>query len=108
MRLQGVFQRDDYAARLRWRDTFIVLLLAIPVCLYLIFGEVPVQLVTWGAIGQAAMLPIISFATIFLIHRRLPRELEAPRWMTALLWIAAIVITGFVLPSLAAEFARLL
>jgi Mn2+/Fe2+ NRAMP family transporter len=108
MRLQGVFSRDDYRARLRWRDLFVVALLAIPVCLYLTFGEAPVQLVTWGAIGQAMMLPIISFATIFLVHRHLPPELKAPWWMMALLWTVAIVITGFVVPSLAAEFSGLI
>jgi manganese transport protein len=41
MRLQGVFRKDDYKARTRWRDIFIVILLVIPIVLFLIFGEAP-------------------------------------------------------------------
>jgi Mn2+/Fe2+ NRAMP family transporter len=107
MRLQGAFEHDDYKARLRWRDIFIVVLVVIPVIFYLIFGQAPVQMVVWGAIAQAMMLPVIAFATVFLIHRHLPKELQAPGWMLWLLWLGAIVITGFVVPSLISEFRKL-
>jgi hypothetical protein len=53
------------------------------------------------------VLPIISFATVFLIQRHLPPELKAPAWLTGLLWLAAIVITGFVVPSLLTELKKL-
>ena len=108
IRLLGVFGHDDYKARTRWRDIFIVVLLVIPVVFFLIFGEAPVQMVTWGAVAQALMLPIISCATVFLVQRHLPPELQAPRWMTALLWLAAIIITVFVIPALGLEFAKLM
>jgi manganese transport protein len=108
MRLQGAFEHDDYKARTRWRDIFIVVLLVIPVVFYLIFGQAPVQMVMWGAIAQAMMLPIISLATVYLVQRHLPPELKAPGWMTALLWLATIVTTGFVIPALISEFGKMM
>jgi Mn2+/Fe2+ NRAMP family transporter len=108
MRLQGVFRAGDYRARTRWRDIFIVVLVVIPVIFYLIFGQAPVKLVVWGAIAQAMMLPIVSFGTVWLVHKRLPPELKAPAWLTSLLWAGAIVITLFVVPALVTEFGKLL
>ena len=103
MRLHGVFERDDYKARCRWRDIFIVVLTIIPVVMYFIFGEQPVAMVTWGGLSQAWTLPIIFFGSVYLIQRFLPKELNAPAWMTALLWLGATVATGLVLIS---EFRR--
>jgi len=103
MRLQGVFEHDDYKARMRWRDIFIVVLTVIPVIMFFIFGEQPVAMVTWGGLSQAWTLPVISFGTVYLIQRYLPKELNAPAWMTVLLWLGATVITAFVLIS---EFRR--
>jgi Mn2+/Fe2+ NRAMP family transporter len=108
MRLQGAFEHDNYKARLRWRDTFIVVLVVIPVIFYLIFGQAPVQMVVWGSIAQASMLPIIAFATIFLTQSRLPKELRAATWLMVLLWLGAIVITAFVVPSLYSELKKLM
>jgi Mn2+/Fe2+ NRAMP family transporter len=107
MRLQGTFAKADFKARSRWRDIFIVVLLVVPVIFFFIFGQAPVKMVVWGAIAQAMMLPIISFATVFLIQRHLPPELKAPAWLTGLLWLGAIVITGFVVPSLLTELKKL-
>ena len=107
MRLQGAFRKDDYKARLRWRDIYTVILVAIPVAFYFHFGQMPVRMVVWGAIAQAVMLPIISFGTVFLIQRHLPQELKAPPWLTGLLWLGAIVITGFVVPALGIELKKL-
>ncbi len=107
MRLQGAYRKDDYRARLRWRDIFIVVLAVIPVIFFFIFGQMPVEMVIWGAIAQAAMLPIISFGTVFLIQKHLPPELKAPAWLTSLLWLGAIVITGFVVPALGIELKKL-
>jgi manganese transport protein len=99
MRLHGVFQRDDVKARNRWRDIFIVILTGIPVLMYFVFGENPVDMVKWGGYAQAWTLPIISLGTVYLVHKHLPREMGATRIGTVLLWIGAIVITGFVLVS---------
>jgi Mn2+/Fe2+ NRAMP family transporter len=103
MRLQGVFRHDDYAARIRWRDIFIVVLTVIPVLMFFAFGENPVAMVTWGGLAQAWTLPIISVGTVYLVKRYLPRDLNAPIWMEALLYAGAFVITAFVLVS---EFRR--
>lgn len=74
---------------------------------YFVFGQSPVTLVTWTGIGQAALLPIVSFGTLFLAARHLPAELKVPGWMMALLWLAAIVITAFIVPSLDLEFRKM-
>ncbi len=99
MRLQGAFPRDDVKARNRWRDIFIVVLTVIPVIMYFIFGENPVSMVKWGGYAQAWTLPIISFGTVYLVRRYLPKELGATLVGNILLWLGAIVITGFVLIS---------
>jgi hypothetical protein len=72
-----------------------------------VFGQAPVQLVVWTGIGQAALLPIVAFGTVFLAVRHLTPELKVPRWMMALLWLATIVITGFIVPSLYLEFVKI-
>ena len=99
MRLQGAFEHDDMKARNRWRDIFIVVLTVIPVILFFIFGEKPVAMVKWGGFAQAWTLPILSFGTVYLVRRYLPKELSATPFGNALLWLGAIVITGFVLVS---------
>jgi hypothetical protein len=76
-----------------------VVLTVIPVCFYFIFGEKPVAMVKWGGLAQAWTLPIISFGTVYLVYRHMPREMRATPLGHALLWIGAIVITGFVLVS---------
>lgn len=107
MRLHGAFPSDDMRARNRWRDIFIGVLVTIPLIFFFVFGEAPVSMVVWGGIAQALMLPVISFGTIYLTYRHLPRALKAPAWMNALLWLGAIVITGFVIPAMISEFAKL-
>jgi Mn2+/Fe2+ NRAMP family transporter len=108
MRLMGNFEHDDYRARNRWRDVFIVVLSAIPVGLFFVFGQQPVAMVTWGGMAQAATLPIISIGTLYLTYRHVPRPMRAPGWMTGLLWLAAVFVTGFVIPSLVKELNKML
>ncbi len=108
VRLLGGFRNDDVQARNRWRDIFIVVLVVIPVIMFFIFGQAPVAMVTWGAIAQAMMLPIISFGTIFLVQAHLPKEIKAPYWLMGALWLGAIVITGFVVPALLSELKKVL
>ena len=90
-RLMGGFASDDYAARVRYRNWFIVLLTAIPVCLFLFFAS-PVWMVKVGGIAQAAMLPVIGLGTLYLRHRRLPNEIAPARWVTLGLWLATAII----------------
>jgi len=103
LRLQGVFEHDDYQSRTRWRDIFIWVLTIIPLAMFFVFGEQPVAMVTWGGLSQAWTLPIISIGTVYLVRRYVPKEMSAPVWMTGLLWFAAIAITAFVLIG---EFRR--
>ena len=107
MRIMGKFEHDDMKARSRWRDIFVVVLTVIPVTMFWIFGQAPVQMVTWGGMAQAAMLPIISCATLFLYYKHMRRSLTAPAWMVALLWVAAIFIIGFVVPQLLGELKKM-
>ncbi|MEP7272734.1 MAG: Nramp family divalent metal transporter [Acidobacteriota bacterium] len=90
-RLLGYFSRDDYAARLRFRKVWVVILTIIPVILYFAI-ESPVKMVVAGGLAQAAMLPIIAVGTLILRHRHLPREIVPSRLVTAGLWFAAAVI----------------
>jgi len=99
MHIFGVYAHDDYHARIRWRDRFIVILTVIPVVLYFIFGEQPVAMVQWGGTAQAWTLPIISIGTLYLVSRYMPKQLRATHLMTFLLWVSAFVITAFVVVS---------
>ncbi|HWQ39862.1 MAG TPA: Nramp family divalent metal transporter [Burkholderiales bacterium] len=105
--LLGAFARDDYRRRTRFRDLFIFLITVLAVSLYFVFGQAPVTLVVWTGIGQAALLPIVAFGTLFLATRHLVPELKVPGWMMGLLWIAAVVITVFIVPSLYLEFVKM-
>lgn len=96
-RLMGLFARDDARRRVRYRNGFIVLLTVVPVILYMLF-ESPVKMVVAGGLAQAMMLPVIALSTVYLHYRRLPGEIKSPRWMTAGLWLATVVIvwlTGY-------------
>jgi Mn2+/Fe2+ NRAMP family transporter len=99
LRLVGVYEHDDYKARLRWRDAFIVVLVTIPLMMYFIFGQAPVEMVRWGGIAQAWTLPILSIGTVYLIHRYMPKEMAATKLMTVVLWLGAFIITAFVVVS---------
>ncbi len=100
MRLNGAFKGDDTRARNRWRDIFIVILTTIPVVFYFLFqGKSPVQMVKWGGLAQAWTLPVLSMGTVYLVYRHMPKELRATPFGHVMLWIGAIIISGFVLLS---------
>jgi Mn2+/Fe2+ NRAMP family transporter len=94
VRLLGGFARDDYARRQRWRRRFVVLLSVTPVALYWLI-ESPVKMVVAGGITQALLLPALGAAALYLRHRRLPREIAPPAWVTAMLWsVGALMLLG--------------
>lgn len=103
----GAFARDDYRRRSRIRDIYILIITVLAVSLYFVFGQAPVTLVVWTGIGQAALLPIVAFGTVFLAARHLAPELKVPGWLMVMLWLAAIVIAGFIVPSLYLEFVKM-
>ena len=94
VRLLGLYEREDVAARLTWRNRFVVVLATVPALFYWFF-ESPVQMVVAGGVAQALMLPLIGFAAIYLRHTRLPRELQPSAVTTAGLWLSTAVMLGF-------------
>jgi len=92
-RLLGLFARDDAAARLRFRQAFVVVLTVLPVGLYWLFAS-PVKMVIAGGIAQALMLPLVGAGAVWLRHRRLPRELAPSPAVTVGLWAAAILMAA--------------
>ena len=94
MRVAGVYAREDGAARIRWRNRFVIILSVIPVTFYW-FLRSPVQMVVAGGIAQALMLPLIGGAVIYLRHTQLPRDIQPAFATTVLLWISSAVMLGF-------------
>jgi Mn2+/Fe2+ NRAMP family transporter len=92
-RLMGAFDKADYAARLRYRRAFVVVLTVVPVLFFLLVQS-PVLMVVIGGIFQSAMLPIIAIATLYLRHRRLPQAVAPRRFVTISLWISGAIICG--------------
>jgi Mn2+/Fe2+ NRAMP family transporter len=104
LRLLGAFARDDYVRRLAWRRRFVVLLTLLAAALYWLF-ESPVKMVVAGGIAQSLMLPAVAGATVYLRHRRLPREVAPTAWTTAALWLATAVMTSLMLYSVVLTLA---
>jgi manganese transport protein len=94
VRVLGVYGRDDAAARLRWRNRFVVLLATLPAVFFWLF-ESPVRMVVAGGVAQALMLPLIGFAAVYVRHARLPRELAPSPLTTMVLWVSTAVMLGF-------------
>lgn len=94
VRVLGVYRREEAAARLAWRNRFVVVLATLPALFYWLF-ESPVRMVVAGGVAQALMLPLIGFAAIYVRHTRLPRELQPSLPTTAVLWLSTAVMFGF-------------
>jgi len=94
-RVMGFFRRDDYAARVRYRQRLVWVLTVVPVMLYYIFHE-PVAMVFIGGMAQFLMMPAIGIGTVYLCHKHLPKGVEPSKAQTIGLWIGAAVLVGFV------------
>ncbi len=105
MRLLGLFERSDYSARQRWRRVFLLLLILIPATLFLLIQS-PVWMVVMGGLAQAVMLPVITFSTLYLRYRRLPREVEPSAFATGAVWVSALVMVFMVGYALVKMLAR--
>ena len=99
-RLIGMYQRGDYASRLKYQRRIIWFHLVVPVCLILIFRS-PVTMVKIGGFAQALMLPVLSVGTLYMRHRGLPKEIAPGLIVTGALWFAAVVITAVMVYGLA-------
>lgn len=104
-RLLGSFERDDYESRLRWRRRFVWMLTVIPVVLFL-GVQSPVTMVKAGGAAQAVMLPVIAVASLYLRHKASPRESRPGLFMTAGLWIAALLTISIMLVAAAVGVIR--
>jgi Mn2+/Fe2+ NRAMP family transporter len=87
----GVYDRHNYALRLKTTRIFVFILLFVP-SLYFMFLSEPVTMVKIGGIAQASMLPLIGFATLYLRYKRMPPKIVPPAWITLALWISAAVM----------------
>jgi manganese transport protein len=96
-RLMGLFQADDYAARVHFRRIFVVLLTVVPACLIVLVHS-PVTMVKAGGVAQAMMLPVIAATALYLRYRAMPKEVITRKWLTVGLWLASsvtIVLMGY-------------
>jgi hypothetical protein len=57
-----------------------------------------------GGIAQAAMLPLIGLAAIYLRHKHIPDDIQPTAVTTIMLWISTAVMAGFALYYAAAQF----
>ena len=90
-RLMGAFDGEDYRQRVRWRNGFVLFLTVVPVALYFTFQS-PVAMVVVGGVAQALMLPVVAIGALYLRHKHLPKEMAPPKFVTAGLWVTAIII----------------
>ncbi len=88
----GIYDRRNYALRLKMIRLFVVLLLFVPSVYFMFVGD-PVLMVKIGGIAQAFMLPVIGFATLYLRYRHMPSSILPKGWVTLALWISASVMT---------------
>jgi hypothetical protein len=87
----GVYDRTNYAMRVRATRIAVVCILIIP-SIYFMFIKEPVLMVKIGGVAQASMLPIIAFSTVYLRYRHLPKAVIPKGWMTLALWVSAAVM----------------
>ena len=84
---------------------FLLVLAVLPPVFYW-FIESPVQMVLAGGLAQAAMLPLIGIAAIYLRHRHVPADIQPAMGTTVMLWIATVVMVGFALYYVGARQVR--
>jgi manganese transport protein len=89
--LAGLVRYREGAQRQRWIRRFCVFYPMLAFVLYLGFRD-PKAMVVFGGFIQAATLPIISFATLYLRYRRTDPRLASSRAMDVVLWIAVLAI----------------
>ena len=87
----GLYDRTNYAKRVRVTRIFVVSILIIP-SVYFMFIKEPVLMVKIGGVAQASMLPIIAFSTLYLRYRHLPKAVIPKGWVTLALWVSSLVI----------------
>ena len=89
--LMRVYDGRNYRARVRATRICASILLLGPVLVYMVLRD-PVLMVIIGGVGQALMLPVISFSTLYLRYVHLPKAIVPKGWITFALWIASFVM----------------
>lgn len=86
------FLPSDSSTRARSIKRLCVFYPLFALSLFLLFKE-PTGMVIFGGFMQAATLPIITGATLYLRYRRLDRRLTPSKFWDACLWVAFVSIT---------------
>ena len=89
--LMGAYDGRNYEARLRATRIISGLLLVGPVLVYIVLRD-PVRMVLIGGVGQALMLPVVGFSTLYLRYVHLPKTIVPKGWITLALWVASLVM----------------
>jgi manganese transport protein len=91
--LTGVVRYTEATTRPRWIRRFCIFYPLLALVLYLGFRD-PRAMVIVGGFFQAATLPIISAAALYLRYFRTDPRLAPSRWFDACLWLAFLTITA--------------
>jgi hypothetical protein len=91
--LTGAVKYTRPAQRQNWIWRFCVALPLVGLVLYLLWGD-PKAMVIIGGFFQAATLPIISGAALYLRYFRTDKRIAPSRLSDALVWIAFLSITA--------------
>lgn len=94
--LAGLVRYKELGSRQVWINRFCVAFPMLALVLYL-FLRNPKFMVIIGGFFQAATLPVISAASLYLRYRRTDRRLAPSIWSDRLLWFAFITITAVAL-----------
>ena len=89
--LVGGYDKRNYRARLLAIKIISGIVLFIPVPIYTYLRE-PVLMVKIGGTGQALLLPIVAFATLYLRYTRLPKSIAPRALITLILWIVSFIM----------------
>jgi Mn2+/Fe2+ NRAMP family transporter len=91
--LIGLVRYREAKNRQRWIRGFCVFYPTLALALYLWFRD-PRALVVFGGFAQAATLPIITGAAIYMRYFRTDRRLISSRLMDVCLWLAFLAMTA--------------
>ncbi len=94
--LLGVYDRGDWSKRLFHTRWLVVLYIVVPTAFFFVIQE-PVVMVKIAGLTEAAMLPVVGFATVYLRYRHLPKTIAPQGWITLALWVTSLlmlVMTG--------------
>ncbi len=89
--LVGLYDKSDYAMRLKVTRISVIPLALIPTLLFFLVRE-PVVMTKITGVAQSVMLPIIGFATLYLRYVHMPKKILPKGWITLTLWVASVMM----------------